>query len=206
MPPSRRASKPALELNATAASLLGFLHESPMTGWDLQQHVEGIIGEFWHVTRSQIYRELKVLAEHGLVETMKTGPRDRQPYRLTAAGRTAFERWIAEDHGPPVMRIPVVLSVFFGKHVPFERLRAFVDAQRAHHQERLETYEGYRQHVPEGTWSHEALRMGLLFQRAMLEWLDTLPDEPLPPEPRKPPEARGYLKPAERAPRKRREG
>lgn len=190
MPPARRAPKPpppdALELNATAASLLGFLHEAPMTGWDLQEHVEGIIGEFWHVTRSQIYRELKVLAEHGLVESMRIGPRDRQPYRITDMGRAAFQRWIAEDHGPPLMRLPIVLSVFFGKHVPFDKLRAFITGQRAHHQERLETYEGFRKLVPDGTWSFEALRMGFLFQRAMLEWLDTLPTSPLPHEPPRP--------------------
>src|SRR2546429_256493 len=50
-------------LNATAASLLGFLRAGPMTGWDLDQRVKLSIGNFWNVTRSQIYRELRVLTE-----------------------------------------------------------------------------------------------------------------------------------------------
>ena len=48
-------------LNPTAASLLGFLHQGPMTGWDLAQTVEATIGDFWNVTRSQVYRELRTL-------------------------------------------------------------------------------------------------------------------------------------------------
>src|SRR5579863_4227097 len=114
MASSKRAT-PAeqLELNATAASILGFLHKGPLTGWDLAARIEDIIGDFWNVTRSQIYRELKVLAEQGLVASMKTGPRDRQPYKLTEAGRRAFRRWIALPPGPPNMRLPLVLQVFF---------------------------------------------------------------------------------------------
>jgi DNA-binding PadR family transcriptional regulator len=36
-------------LNPTAATLLGFLHRGPMTGWDLAQMAEMVIGEFWNV-------------------------------------------------------------------------------------------------------------------------------------------------------------
>ena len=37
----------ARPLNPTAASLLGFLHEGPMRGWDLVAIAQQRIGDFW---------------------------------------------------------------------------------------------------------------------------------------------------------------
>ena len=55
------------KLNPTAATLLGFLHRGRMTGWDLAQMAEMVIGDFWNVTRSQVYRELRTLEGLDLV-------------------------------------------------------------------------------------------------------------------------------------------
>jgi DNA-binding PadR family transcriptional regulator len=162
------------DINATAGSILGFLEKEAMTGWDLAAKVEEIIGDFWNVTRSQIYRELKVLAEQGLVSSMKTGPRDRQPYRITEAGRRAFRRWIAEPPGPPNMRLPLVLQVFFAEGVPAEALGKSLDDLRAYHEKRLATYRGFEKLVEPGSGSHDALRLGLMFQQTMIEWIDTV--------------------------------
>jgi len=170
---SKRAER-ALELNATAASVLGFLEHEPMTGWQLAEKMEDIIGDFWNVTRSQIYRELKILAAQGLVASMKTGPRDRQPYRITEAGRRAFRRWIAERPGPPNMRIPLVLQVFFGAAVAPPTLARSLAEQRAYHEERLATYRGFEKEVERGSWTHESLRLGIMFQQTMIEWIASL--------------------------------
>ena len=64
----RRPAVPTRPLNATAASLLGFLHEGPMTGWDLVERAQERIGDFWTVTRSQVYRELAAMASDALIE------------------------------------------------------------------------------------------------------------------------------------------
>ena len=167
-----------LELNATAASILGFLEQEPRTGWELAEQIEDIIGDFWTVTRSQIYRELKVLAEHGLVASMKTGPRDRQPYRLTEAGRRAFKRWIAQRPGHPNMRIPLVLQVFFGESVPPEEMQRSLEELRAYHEERLGAYRGFEERVERDTWTAESLRLGILFQQLMIRWIDSLQKKP----------------------------
>src|SRR3954453_21321284 len=111
------------DLNPTAASLLGYLDVGPMTGWDLDVFVQGSIGNFWNVTRSQIYRELQTLTELGYVKAGTSGPRDRVPYAITAAGRRALKKWIA--HPPPadVIRSRLLLTVFFGHHLEPARLR-----------------------------------------------------------------------------------
>src|SRR5438445_6924083 len=92
------------DLNATAASLLGFLHQGAMSGWDLAQTVSATIGDFWNVTKSQIYRELRTLEGLGLVEAGTTGTRERRPYAVTEAGRDAFAAWIAREPGDDVVR------------------------------------------------------------------------------------------------------
>lgn len=151
-----------------------------MTAYDLMSAVEDVIGDFWNVTKSQVYRELKLLTELGLVDTLATGTRDKQPYEITAAGREAFRVWIRQRPTPPIMRMPIVLEVFFGGDVPFEVLRSHVAEMRAHHAERLRVYDSFSPQA-KGTWPGEALRLGFMFQRAMIDWLDSLPEKPLPP-------------------------
>ena len=86
MPPAR--SSP---VNATAAALLGLLHEGPMTGGQLVAAAIEHYGSFFSVTRSQVYRELPGLAAGGLLRLGKQGPRASQQYAITAAGRRAFK-------------------------------------------------------------------------------------------------------------------
>jgi DNA-binding PadR family transcriptional regulator len=62
-------------INPTAAALLGLLHEGPMTGGQLMAAAERRLGPYWSMTRSQVYRELPVLAEMGFVR----GPASRMP-------------------------------------------------------------------------------------------------------------------------------
>jgi DNA-binding PadR family transcriptional regulator len=175
MPSSKRGARTEpLELNATAASILGFLHKEPQTGWELAERIEDIIGDFWNVTRSQIYRELKDLAAQGLVASMKTGPRDRQPYKITEPGRRAFKLWIAERPGRPNMRLPLVLQVFFGEAVDPENLARSLTELRAYHEGRLAAYKGFEAEVPEDSWTYESLRLGLMFQKMMISWIDSL--------------------------------
>ena len=57
------------DLNATQGSLLGFLHDGPLTGWDLIRRVEGGLSRFWNVTSSHVYRELRTLEERGLTSS-----------------------------------------------------------------------------------------------------------------------------------------
>lgn len=171
-------SSPAPGVNATAASLLGFLHRGPMTGWDLVAAVEGSVGNFWSVTRSQVYRELRSLEEQGLVEAGETGARERRPYTITDTGRDAFRRWIAREPGEEVIRFPLLLTVFFSEHVDPALLRRHVVLHRARHEQRLAAYEELHSalaDLPDERFPVYALRFGIEYERAVLRWLDTLP-------------------------------
>jgi DNA-binding PadR family transcriptional regulator len=165
------------ELNPTAASLLGFLQMGPLTGWDLDAWVGLSIGNFWNVTRSQIYRELRSLAGQGLVEAGATGPRDRTPYTITEAGRAAFAEWIARDPGPDLIRSPLLLTVFFGHYLAPARLLDIVRQHRRNHQAQLDAYRSLEPTVGGERYMGATLRFGIAHEQAMLDWLDELEKE-----------------------------
>src|SRR5262249_9866089 len=137
---SRGMAPETIRVNATAMSMLGFLHDGPLTGWSLVATVQREIGDFWSVTQSQVYRELATMARLGLVEAGERGPRDRRPYTITDAGRRAFREWIATEPGPETIRFPLLLTVLFGRHLPAGRLAASIEAHRQVHGQRREGY------------------------------------------------------------------
>lgn len=166
-------------LNATAASLLGFLHEGPRTGWELVAVAEERIGAFWSLTRSQVYRELAAMAAAGLVEAGETGPRERRPYTLTDDGRAAFRAWLETMPAAEQIRYPLLLAISFGAHLERATLAAFVAAHRAEHAQRLAAY---RDAAPEverlgGAHARAVLEFGLRYEQAVLDWFDALPPE-----------------------------
>lgn len=177
--------RPERPPNATAASLLGLLHEGPMTGWDLVATAQTVIGDFWTLNQSQVYRELAAMAEAGLVEPGETGPRDRRPYTITDAGREAFATWIHRVPNAETIRFPLLVTIVFGRHLPPERLAAMVRDHRARHRERLDGYErlaaGFDASGPD-PYTRAVLDFGITYERAVLTWFDGLPPEIRGPE------------------------
>jgi DNA-binding PadR family transcriptional regulator len=161
-------------LNATAASLLGFLLERPRSGWDLARDVRRGIGNFWNVTQSQVYRELRVLEGRGLVSAEpSTGSRERRPYAITDAGRQAFAGWIARPPGEELIRFPLLLSVYFEQHVDPQRMRRWLREHELTHLRRLDDYEEQAAALPEEAGRSGkvlTLRFGIEYERAVLRW------------------------------------
>lgn len=163
-------------INATAASLLGLLHQGAMTGWDLMRAANTRLGNFWSLTQSQVYRELATMAAAGLIEEGARGHRDRRPYSLTAAGRAAFLDWIAEPPATESIRYPLLLTVAFGRHLPPATLRRLILEQREIHEKRLAGYDvASATAAGADAFALATLRFGVLHERATLAWFDELP-------------------------------
>lgn len=162
-------------LNSTAASLLGFLHEGAMSGWDLVTEAQDRIGDFWTITQSQVYRELAAMDAAGLVEKGETGARERTPYHITDAGREAFLEWVARDPGGETIRVPLLLTLSFGEHLDRDRLDGIIAANREIHQARLTRYLA---EDPEGksAFARATLDFGIRYERTVLDWFDHLPE------------------------------
>ena len=176
------------EINATAASLLGFLHDGPLTGWDLVARAEQTIGPFWSLTKSQVYRELAFMAEHGLVEPGEAGRRDRRPYSITDQGRAAFAQWAARGPGEGTIRLPLLLFVTLGKHLEPGLLSRVLVEQRAIQAGLLSEYLSLRRAASEAAEATEGgfevdphllatLEYGIAVARATVRWIDRMPPE-----------------------------
>ncbi len=163
------------DLNATQGSLLGFLHDGPLTGWDLIRRVEGGLSRFWNVTSSHVYRELRVLEARGLIEAGEPEVRDRVPFSITASGRKEFRQWIQRSPGSEQIRFPLLVSLWFGRHLEPSRLAAFVDEARHEHTQRLELYQSLQGHLDDDEPYREAvIGFGIAYERAVLDWLEEL--------------------------------
>ena len=176
-------------LNSTAASLLGFLHDGPLTGAAVYRTAEGRIGDFWSLTRSQVHRELDSMTAAGLVDAGSRGPRDARTFTITEDGRAAFREWADLDPEPETIRFPLLLLVGFGEHLPPDRLRAHLAAHRAIHATRLATYHAMRDGAGDQDPGPErrpfaiaTLAFGLAYEAAVLDWFDEL-DSVLPAAP-----------------------
>lgn len=120
-------------MNATAAALLGLLHDGPATGGELVAAAEERFGTFFSVTRSQVYRELPALHKEGYVRLGKQGPRSSQQYVITAAGKKAFKGWLTSDSGPDHLRSPLILRVVnAGVLTPKQRANLFDAAKETY--------------------------------------------------------------------------
>lgn len=109
-------------------ALLGLLNYGPMTGYDLKSIFDKSIVHFWSASTSQIYRDLGVLEEEGLVTSRiepQEGRPDKKIYMISETGREAFVTWL--NRFPPILESPsrhdFLLRVFFGSHIPMEDLR-----------------------------------------------------------------------------------
>ncbi|MDQ6875559.1 MAG: PadR family transcriptional regulator [Actinomycetota bacterium] len=162
------------ELNSTAAALLGLLHHGSMTGGDLVAAAEARLGAFWSVTRSQVYRELPVLAERGYLRLGKAGPRSSQPYTITAAGKKAFSRWLSTPPGRDHQRNHLLLRASFGtQHSAAQRRQLFTAARLAHEQRLTQLREQARQTAGD-PYGKATLDFAVTYERALLKWLEAL--------------------------------
>jgi DNA-binding PadR family transcriptional regulator len=126
------------ELNATAAALLGLLHDGPATGGQLVAGAGERFGAFFSVTRSQVYRELPALSKEGLVRLGKQGPRSSQQYVITAAGKKAFKTWLSSDPGPDHLRSPLILRLVHAASLTAKQRTALLDSARATYTKELD--------------------------------------------------------------------
>lgn len=159
-----------------------------MTGWDLVSKAERSVGNFWSLTRSQVYRELSTMANAGLIEARARGSRDRQPFAITDAGREAFRSWIVEEPGMETIRFPFLVKMMFGKHLPPDRLAAFTEHHERIHRERLARYQALKASIPEekiaaNPFSVSTLDFGILYEQAVTQWFAELPDAIRGPQP-----------------------
>jgi DNA-binding PadR family transcriptional regulator len=164
-------------INATAAALLGLLHEGQMTGGQLMATAEERLGRYWSMTRSQVYRELPALADLGYVKLGKPGPRSSQPYSITPTGKRAFLRWLTEEPSRDALRNSVALRIAFGDKQSPTQLRKLQESAMEHHNEELALSREQAKEAKKEGDEHgaAALEFAVGYHKAAIAWLKTVP-------------------------------
>lgn len=161
-------------MNATAAALLGLLHDGPMTGGQLVSTAQERFGGFFSITRSQVYRELPALTEAGLLRHGKQGPRSSQQYVITPAGRKAFKTWLTSEPGPDHLRSPLILRlVHAGALSPKQRGELIANAKEAYARRMNEVRAAAK--AASDPYTKAAADFAVAHARAVIKLLDTIP-------------------------------
>jgi DNA-binding PadR family transcriptional regulator len=164
------------DLNATSAALLALLHTGPMTGGQLVTAAGQRFGSFFSVTRSQVYRELPVLTQAGLLRIGKRGARSSQQYVLTAAGKRAFTSWLSSTSGSEHLRSPLILRlVHAGQLTPKQRAN-LVSSARARYLGRLDEARADAK-AATNPYLKAAADFTVAHRRAVLTLLDAIPTD-----------------------------
>ncbi|MFN2483958.1 MAG: PadR family transcriptional regulator [Candidatus Limnocylindria bacterium] len=180
-------------LSATSYLVLGLLgREGPSTPYELERHVAATLGNFWSFPHTLLYSEPARLAGLGLVtETRDRDGRRRRVFTITEAGRHALAAWLDRPHAEPTqLRDLGLLQLFFADLAPPAARLRLAEQQLAIHRAKLLAYEedarlerrpevsGRGQRTVEH-WRGVTLPMGLLYERAAVDFWEDVADKGL---------------------------
>ncbi|MYT13769.1 transcriptional regulator, PadR family [Streptomyces sp. SceaMP-e96] len=166
--------------------VLGLIaRHGPMTPYELKARVEDDIQPFWPILHAQLYRIPAELAQAGLLrEEAETEGRRRRIFHLTAAGRAALERWLADpDTAEAETRDPAQLKLFFADLGDPADIVALATRQAERHRKWLAHYASLRGDLDPSADSRQRsrarlLRLGVLHERAHAEFWESVAADP----------------------------
>jgi DNA-binding PadR family transcriptional regulator len=163
--------------------VLGLVAHGAATPYDLKRRVANSVGYFWTFPHSQLYAEPARLTELGLLaEEREQEGRRRRTYSITDAGREALADWLRQPLvEQPQMRDTGLLKLFFGALLDRGEIVALAREQERAHLERLAVYEEIDRSIPDDeslVFPRATLRMGLLCERAFVEFWSGIADDP----------------------------
>lgn len=163
-------------------AILGLLNRRSMSGYEMSKEFETTLFEFWTARHSQIYPELKSLAEEELVEykiEVSGNVLEKKVYSITEKGRDLFLKW--EQTLFPMPSSPkdeFRLQLFFSDCIGQElQLRLLMDQLSQHEQRLLHLQENSKKFstLPpkdkEALTDYMVLRGAIIREEAVCSWL-----------------------------------
>jgi DNA-binding PadR family transcriptional regulator len=116
----------------TSYAILCLLAVRNWTAYELAQQMDRSVGSMWPRAESVVYEEPKRLVALGLATATATftGKRASTTYGITAKGRRALRRWLAQPGAGPATEFEGLLKVAFADHGSLEGLRTNLQAIR----------------------------------------------------------------------------
>src|SRR4051812_44962126 len=166
-------------LTTTSYAILGLLSFARMSGYDLAAVAQRSIEPFWPVSKTQVYAELRRLADAGLaagVAPERSGGPAKTIYELTEAGEEALDAWPAEPRAQRARpRAPPPLKRLLGhRGAPRqarEQLAAFRTAAQRRRDELRRTVATLEAN-PDAIYAWATALFGLRMSEAIVGWAD----------------------------------
>jgi PadR family transcriptional regulator, regulatory protein AphA len=116
-------------------AVLGLVDKVPdSSGYELASVAERSFAQFWPISQTLLYRELKRLADLGWVvanRVEQVGAPSKWTYQTTAAGQTALVDWLARPApAKSTFRSGVLLRCFFAYRMDPHQIQALLDDYR----------------------------------------------------------------------------
>jgi DNA-binding PadR family transcriptional regulator len=162
-------------------AVLGLLSQSPASGYQLAQLVEGPISNFWPMSKSNVYGELVRLEELGLVEAADVSQvklPNKRVFHLTAAGEAALDAWLQEPTFRKERRKnSLLVKMLFADRLAPGHIAELIDAARGDAESeraRLAAIVDALAEFPAAQWGRSTALFGLRHAEATLAWADEM--------------------------------
>ena len=129
----------------TDLAVLGALSVEPMTGYQVRQAIDQVLGHFWHESFGQIYPTLADLELRGLIR--RRSSERATPYEITPAGRDELRARLRQRPEIQKARNGTLLRVFFGASLDPGDLAQLLDEAEAAATRSLQTLEAIRTEI-----------------------------------------------------------
>jgi PadR family transcriptional regulator AphA len=162
-------------------AILVLLETEPSSGYDLLKQFKKSLGYFWNAKHQQIYQQLKILTEDGLIacETEQQGSKpDKKIYKITLKGIEEIRSWLTFPVEPNKINDALLVKLYGGHLTNPDNLLSELIRHTSIHQQTLskllaieETYLA----LPENTQKryylpYITLRRGIIGEQAWLDW------------------------------------
>ncbi len=160
-------------------SLLGFLRQCPMHGYEIYQQLSASdgLGRVWRLKQSRLYALLSKLEDAGYV-TATLEPQEARPprkvFELTAEGRAAFLEWVQTpvQHGRQ-LRLEFLAKLYFARREGYETVEQLIERQRATCRGWLMEQQEMAESLPtEQLFDLLVHRFRIMQIEAMIDWLE----------------------------------
>ena len=169
----------------TRYSILVMLSIKPMSGYDMKQFTKTVISNFWSESYGQIYTNLKMLVEEGLVTAteVEVGKKPyKTVYELTSQGNQVLREWLCLPVSAQVPRDELSLKFFVGPLIPLEVSLQHILTHRAQQEKQLDELKKAINRmekevpdvVPHKSFWLSGSRLGILVREAKLKWCDEM--------------------------------
>jgi DNA-binding PadR family transcriptional regulator len=157
-------------------AILGLLHYKDMHGYRIKKHLERNFGHMWSINCGQIYPNLKMMEEKGLVtatQIPQQGRPNKRLYSITPEGKAAFKRWLESNpEKKMILRDPFLMRLVFFGFGKKERALEII-------QEQIQLYEEQLEHRKDNVarWQRHDVyvrlvaELGVNFNEMFLDWL-----------------------------------